>query len=379
MKKNLLMIILFFLIIIGLPVATIIIPDKKFSENENRFLAELPTPDIKRIQDESFMKGVEAYVSDHFVGRENWIRSKNSLDLLMGKTEIAGVITQDNQMIEAWKQYDKASVEKNLVNINMFAKKHPELNVSFILSPTVQGVSMDKLPKYAGLINQEEFIKECYSKLDELDTINVFDTLKENSDKYIFYRTDHHWTSLGAYLAYVQYCNYAGITPYKSTDFDVEEVSDSFRGTLFSKTLNSEVSPDEINYYILKDNEPDVTVQVVGKNREHDELYFREYLDKKDKYSSFLGTNEAIVNIKSNVNSNGKSLLIIKDSYAHALVPFLSKHYENITMVDMRYLNPRSIEDIDLNEYSDVLFMYNVITFSGEKAFFMLDKLENKQ
>jgi len=297
----------------------------------------------------------------------------------MGKTEIAGVITLGNQMIEAWKQYDEESVEKNLVNINTFAKNHPELNVSFILSPTVQGVSMDKLPKYAGLINQEEFIKECYSKLDELDTIDVFDTLKENSDKYIFYRTDHHWTSMGAYLAYVQYCNYAGITPYEITDFDVEEVSDSFRGTLFSKTLNSEVEPDEINYYILKDNEPDVTVQVVGKNREHNELYFREYLDKKDKYSSFLGTNEAIVNIKSNVNSNGKSLLIIKDSYAHALVPFLSKHYENITMVDLRYLNPRSIEDIYLNEYSDVLFMYNVITFSGEKAFFMLDKFENKQ
>lgn len=377
MKKNLLMIILFFIIIIGLPIATIILPDEKFSENENRFLAEIPKADLISIQNEKFMNGVEAYISDHFVGREKWIQSKNKIDLLLGKTEIAGVITQNNQMIEVWKEYDSELLERSLVDINNFAKNNPEINVSFILSPTVQGVSMDKLSSYAGLINQEEFIKNCYKELENLATIDIFTALKANSDNYIFYKTDHHWTSGGAYLAYVQYCDYAGIDPYQEEEFYIEDVSDSFRGTLFSKTLNSEVDSDVIKYYILKENEPEVEVEIVGKNIVHEELYFREYLEKKDKYSSFLGTNEAIVNIKSKVNSNGKSLLIIKDSYAHALVPFLSKQYENITMIDLRYMNPRSIKEIDISNYTDILFMYNVITFAGEKSFFILDEFKD--
>lgn len=377
MKKNLLMIILFFITITIFPVVAIILPDKNFSENENRILAEIPKADIRSLRDESFMNGIEAYISDQFPGRESWIIAKNNIDSLIGKTEIGGVITLENQMVEIWKEYDETLVNKNLKYINDFARNNPSLNVSFILSPTVQGVSMEKLPEYAGLLDQSEFISECYNEMEDLQTIDIFQVLSECSGEYIFYRTDHHWTSLGAYFAYTKYCQCQGIEPYDLADFEKQEVSNSFRGTLFSKTLDKGIETDRIDYYILKENEPEVIVEVLGENQSNDGLYYREYLEEKDKYSSFLGSNEAIVYIKSNIASNGKSLLLIKDSYANALVPFLSKHFENIIMVDLRYLNPRTVEKINLSEYSDVLFTYNVITFSEERGFFMLEKFKN--
>ena len=374
MKKNYFMIILFFAFIFGLFIINIMVPDKKFSQNENRFLAEMPEISLDSWMNESYMRDLDSYISDQFTGRESWIIAKNAVDRVTGKTEIAGVITLDEQMVEVWKEYDQASIHRNLEFINEFGEKYNDKNISFILSPTVQGVWMDELPDSAGLINQEIFINDCYERLGNLNTLDIFTSLFKHKEEYIFYRTDHHWTTLGAYYAYDIYCESADIDKYNLNSFENKLVSDEFLGTLFSKTLDKNIKTDEIYYYILKNEEPEVSVEIIGKDETHQGLYFEEFLEEKDKYSSFLGSNEAIVNIKSNINSNGKSLLVIKDSYAHSMIPFLSKHYENITMVDLRYINPGNVTQIQMSEYSDVVFIYNVITFSQERGFFMLDK-----
>ena len=109
----------------------------------------------------------------------------------------------------------------------------------------------------------------------------------------------------------------------------------------------------------------------------HDSLYVREYLEVKDKYSSFTGTNMPLVTIETNVD-NGKSLLLIKDSYAHSLVPFLSKHYRKITMVDMRNINVGLDKFIDINEYSQALFMFNAVTFSADEDILKISLTKNK-
>ena len=98
---------------------------------------------------------------------------------------------------------------------------------------------------------------------------------------------------------------------------------------------------------------------------EYDDLYVRSYLDTKDKYASFTGTNTPIIDIETDID-NAKSLLLIKDSYAHSLVPFLSKHYSRITMVDLRYINAGLDAVVDLDSYSQVLVMYNAVTFADD-------------
>ncbi len=371
-----LMVGLFALVSLILPIITIInslqMPEKPFSENENRYLQEFPDLNADTLIDKSFMQDFESYFSDRFVLREDWISIKNNFDKFLGKKEIKGIFTEDGRMIEAWREYDKTSVEANLKAMNTFAEKFKGVNMYFMLTPTAQEIYSETLPANSGVGNQKAFIKMCYEMTPELSGIDAYSSLYAARDKYLYYRTDHHWTSLGAYTAYTAAGNTMKYTPYSLDKFSVEHASNSFKGTLYSKTLDNSITPDIMDYYYLSSGEPELTMTVFDGMKEttYSSLYFRDYLDKKDKYSSFLGPNAPIIQIESNVtaeNDNG-SLLVIKDSYAHALVPFLTKNYSKITVIDLRYIQAGTLYDMGVNpaNYDSVLFMYNVITFSED-------------
>ncbi|MBE6880870.1 MAG: hypothetical protein E7490_08585 [Ruminococcaceae bacterium] len=366
---------LFSLISVIIPIITLINcfsnTGKVFSENENRYLKDFPEFSFDNIIDKEFTPDFEEYFSDRIFLRENWIGIKNNFDKLLGKKEIKGVFTENGRMIEAWKTYDKESVEKNLAAMNQFAEKNPDINMYFMLAPTAQGVYEDTLPENCGIASQKAFIKLCYENTPAITGIDVFTDLYASRDNYIYYRTDHHWTSLASYYAYNAASKIMKYTPYALDKFSVEHASNSFKGTLYSKTLDNGITPDTIDYYTLSNGDPSVIVKVNNgmEIKDYGSMYFRSYLEKKDKYSSFLGANVPVLNIKSNISAeadNG-SLLVIKDSYAHSLVPFLTKNYSNITVVDLRYING-TFEDVGVNleDYNSVLFMYNVITFSQD-------------
>ncbi len=378
MKKDIHKIVLiglFSLISVIIPIITLINcfsnTGKVFSENENRYLKDFPEFSLDNIIDKEFTPDFEEYFSDRIFLRENWIGIKNNFDKLLGKKEIKGVFTEDGRMIEAWKTYDKESVDKNLAAMNQFAEKNPDINMYFMLAPTAQGVYEDTLPENCGIASQKAFIKLCYENTPAITGIDVFTDLYASRDNYIYYRTDHHWTSLASYYAYNAASKIMKYTPYTLDKFSVEHASNSFKGTLYSKTLDNGITPDTIDYYTLSNGDPSVIVKVNNgmEIKDYGSMYFRSYLEKKDKYSSFLGANVPVLNIKSNISAeadNG-SLLVIKDSYAHSLVPFLTKNYSDITVVDLRYING-TFEDVGVNleDYKSVLFMYNVITFSQD-------------
>ena len=373
------MIGLFALFMLAMPVLTLVFlsPEKQpFSENENRYLAEFPKLSLKTYNDESFMEGFDEWLSDRFIWREDWIRLKNKSDELIGKTEINGVFTENDRMMQVWSGYDEAVLEKNIKAINRFVTGHPEIPSYFMLVPNAQEIYSDTLPSFAEVGDQKEFIDMFYGSLDGFaGTVDVYSDLEQNKDSYIYYRTDHHWTSYGAYLGYSAAGTQLGYSPIDVSDFTIEHASYDFRGTLFSKTLDNGVTADIIDYYTLTGNEPDVKVSVyddydvsAGKviYNEYDSMYFREYLDVKDKYSSFLGQNSPIVTVELENAKSDKSLLVIKDSYAHSLVPFLTKEYSKVTMIDLRYINADFQMFVPLEDYDQVLFVYNVITLSED-------------
>ncbi len=378
---------LFAFIVLGISISTTVLPKKESSENENRDLAEFPSLiDERKLEtdgffgaikwnylvereENSFMDDFETYFSDHLVGRDLWVEAANTLSRLSGKQEINGVYTVDNQMIQAFREYNKEETAKSLAAVESFAERFPDIPMSFMLSPTSQEMYKEKLPSYAGLLSEKEFIEECYSQLEKVTAIDTLSYLSEHKNEYIYYRTDHHWTSLGAYYAYCSAAKAMGYTPYGINSFNVETVSTDFRGTLYSKTLDSRVPADTIDYYHFADGDPAVKMTCIDgtKTTEYDSLYVREFLNVKDKYSSFTGSNVPIVDIKTDVE-NGKSLLVIKDSYAHSLVPFLAKHYSRITMIDMRYINTSLNNFINVSDYDQALFVQNVMTFTEDSA-----------
>lgn len=378
MKKNphkIITIALFSLMSLVIPVITLINcfanQGKVFSENENRYLKDFPEFSFDNIIDKKFTPDFEEYFSDRIFLREQWISLKNNFDKLLGKTEIKGIFTADGRMIEGWKSYDKESVDKNLAAMNQFAEKNPDLKTYFMLAPTAQGIYEDTLPANCGIENQKAFIKYCYENTSSITGIDIFSDLYAARDNYIYYRTDHHWTSLAAYYSYNAASKAMKFNSYTLDNFSVEHASNSFRGTLYSKTLDNGITPDTIDYYSLSGGDPQVIVSVNNgiEIKEYGSMYFRDYLTKKDKYSSFLGANVPVLTITSNIpkEADNGSLLVIKDSYAHSLVPFLAKNYSKITVVDLRYING-TFEDVEVNleDYDSALFMYNVITFSQD-------------
>ncbi len=380
---------IFAVILLAIPAATIVLPKQERSENENRTLAKFPDivnhtkmdkaenlgdvlgavrwEDITTRDDDSWMDKFETYFSDHLVGREDWVRARNEMEVLAGKKEINGVYTVDGQMIQAFKSYDKDTIETSLNAVNRFAENHPDIQCSFMLAPTSQEIFSSKIPSYAGCLSEKSFIDDCYKKINGLTTIDCLSFLSGHGSDYVYYRTDHHWTSLGAYYAYCAAAKTLGYSAYSLDQFNIETASSSFRGTLYSKTLDNSVTPDSIDYYHLASGGPKIKMTVFDGRKEtvYDSLYVRSYLDVKDKYSSFTGSNSPLVTIETDVD-NGKNLLLIKDSYAHSLVPFLANHYSRITMVDMRYINTDLNKFIDLGEYQQAMFMFNAVTFSSD-------------
>lgn len=377
------MIGLFALFLIAIPVLTFVYMPKEerpFSENENKYLSAFPNFSLRTYKDKTFMNGFDEWLSDRFLAREQWIIFKNNTDMAIGKDEINGVFIRNNMMMQVWKDYDEELLQKNIKSINNFIKNHPDIEAYFMLVPNAQEIYSDTLPEFAVVGDQNKFINDFYSSLDGFaGTIDAYSILSQarEDDSYIYYRTDHHWTSYGAYLGYKAAGEELGYTPKKIDEFSIEHASYDFRGTLFSKTLDFNITPDVIDYYTLTENEPKVKVSVYNENSnvlngnikydEYDSLYFREFLDVKDKYSSFLGQNSPIVTIESDIADNDRSLLIIKDSYAHSMIPFLAKEYSKITMIDLRYIRTDFQTFVSPDDYDQLLFLYNVITFSEDE------------
>lgn len=381
-----LMIGLFSVIMAVIVIVTIVQPKAEVSENENRTLAKLPTVfDTTKAEDaanflstikwkyiadrngNAFKDDFEAYLCDHIVGRETWVRACNTMQRLSGKKEINGIYTVGDQMVQTFTEYDKDAVNASIKAMNAFAAKFPEKQFYFMLAPTSQEIFDATIPQYVGTISEKFFIDNTYGKLQGIMPIDCRSALAVNSDEYIYYRTDHHWTSLGAFYAYQSAADILGYSAYQLNSFNIEAASDDFRGSLYSRTLDDSITPDAIDYYFLKDGEPNVKMTCIdhGKTNVYDSLYVWEFLKTKDKYSSFTGSNVPVVTIETDVDTD-KTLLIIKDSYAHSLIPFLSKHYSKITMIDMRYINTSISRIINLDEYQQVMFMYNVISFADD-------------
>ncbi len=385
-----LMIALFAIVLLAVPIATAALPKQERSEVENRQLESFPkiinekkAEKAENLGDyiasvrwdyittrdkDSWMDDFETYFSDHLAGRESWVKLSNKMTALSGQREINGVYTLDDRMVQVFKEYDADTVDATLAAIDKFAEKFSNVPMYFMLAPTAQEIYSSQIPSYAGYLSEKSFIEDCYGKVNNVSVIDCLSNLSVHNSEYIFYRTDHHWTSLGAYYAYAAAAKSLGYTAYGQSAFNIETASSSFRGTLYSKTLDDSITPDTISYYYLANGEPTVKMTSFDgeKDTVYDSLYVRSYLDVKDKYSSFTGSNAPIVTIETDVD-NDKSLLIVKDSYAHSLVPFLSKHYSKITMVDMRYINVGLDHFLDVNDYSQVLLMFNVISFSSDR------------
>lgn len=371
MKTKVLRVILFFLVIIIIPCFTLFGEKETVSYNENKTLAEFPKLTVDSWKNRSFMNGMADFFSDHFVLRENFIKFKNSIDKAIGKDEINGVFEINGYLVQTFRDYDIKLTERNISSLNKLKSKNPDLNFYFIPVITAQEKFKNDLPAYLDVDSESEYISYCFDKLSNITPVDVSDAILQND--YAFYRTDHHWTTESSYSAYKSLGETLGYTPLNEEEFKVVDVTENFKGTLYSKTLNEDIEADILTAYI-SDTELSLTVN----DETFDSLYFDDFLNEKDKYSYFLGGNHGICKINNKSLENGRKMLIIKDSYANCLVPFLAEHYSEIALVDPRYCSHNQLRTVDTSEYDDVLVLFNIQGFSAEQNFALIEFMGGK-
>lgn len=374
MKEKLLT--LLFIITIGsLSVVNILSPSKVFSSKENRYLQQFSKPTIDNIMSNKFATDFEKYSSDQFIMRNKWIGLKTfSEKLLLKKDNERVYFGKNGYLFDVEKQIDEDQYNKNITYINDFYKNLKQVNndISFnaLFVPTKATVEKDKLPLYAPVLDEEILYNNISKDLNaKIKMINPIQTLEDNED--VYYKTDHHWTTFGAFLAYQQLLNSLNIEPLSIENFKVTNVSDDFLGSAYRKANFYLNNPDTIERFTSKDH-IDLNVTYNKKERS-DSLYFNDFLDKADKYSYFMGGDHGIVEIKTSIKNN-KKIIIVKDSFANAFIPFLSNHYQEIYVIDTRYYNGSIIDLVKDKNIEEVLMLYNMQTYVKEKT---LSKLNN--
>ena len=341
--------------------------DREFSESENRRLAQWPEGSVSAILDGSFLQGLGDYIADQFPGRDGWITLNLKLNQLLGQKESSGVyLCEDNYLMQIPSEPNKEQHERNLKAINTFAKNHPQLNMVMTVAPNAVTVLADKLPENAPVRDQLADLYHIATTVTGVKVIDVTQVLKVHKDEYLYYRTDHHWTSLAAYYAFQTIAPELKITAPNLSDYTVYPVSTTFEGTLSSRsgshnaldTVEIMVPKTGIEYYVTYNGDNNTNIC---------SLYNRAALDQKDHYTVFFGGNYSRVDITTTANT-GRNLLIFKDSYANCIVQFLYPYFDHITMIDPRYYYDNVEHVLTGNSITDVLFLYNADTFLGDTS-----------
>ena len=244
--------------------------------------------------------------------------------------------------------------------MNTFADKYTGVNVTFILAPCASSVLTDKMPASVKVRDQMSDVNAFGADLSEsVRFVNAGDILAGYKDEYIYYRTDHHWTSRGAYYVFRDSAGELGITGemYEPSE---HKVSDDFKGTMASKSGVNTYS-DSVSIFDYKDVETDYYVNYNSGENMSASMFSREKLDEKDKYQVFFGGNHPIVEITTDAGTE-RNLLIFKDSYANSFVQFLYPYFDKIIMIDPRYYYDDAGQVMKLSEITDVLFLYSANT-----------------
>ena len=355
-----------------------ILPREHFSDLENRYLQTTPDLTWDNLLSKKYAEEAESFITDHFPFRDKWLWIKSSAEQFRLQQENNGIYKgKDGYLLEKFLEPDYTKLEQYTDSVNLFASNRPKVNMTFMLAPTSIGLYPQRLPWMAPSYPQKkvnQFIEERMG--NGITFINGFDFLEPHANEPIYYRTDHHWTTYGAYLAYVTYAEQQGWEHFDQSDFQIKTVSNSFLGSYHTRSQFTGTLPDTIEVYIPRDSSY-MEMYIADTDETRTSMYDTNFLDKKDQYSYFLGGVHALMKLTTDLNLKQieqEKLLVIKDSYAHSMIPFLTRHVPEIHVIDIRYYNGSVAEYLLENGIKDVLFLFNTSTLVDDGSLLKLNK-----
>lgn len=362
--KNYGLVILFFSLLFGLSIVSFLAPVRSFSDLENRSLGLQPKFSIETYLEKDYQQELNQAKNDQFFGRDTWMKWKTNFQKLLGLHTFQDVyVGKDNLLMEEVFHPTEESLEKKKNAVTQFVKKYPELSYSFLLAPNKIALYPDKIIRKQ-TIEQNFLITSFLRALpEEVHRIDIYHALLEHKEEQIYFKTDHHWTSLGAKYAYETLRE--SLYPEEVYSYVPLYLKSQFYGSLAKKANFFEEGDILEAYYNPKVLQ---LVHYVEEKRQSTSLFQKKNLKSADPYTVFLDGNHARIDLET-TTKNERHLLLLKDSYANSMLPFLVSHYQTITVIDPRYYYGSLENILEEREINEVLFLYSANNFFQDHAF----------
>lgn len=354
----------------GLLVWHVALPDREKSEVENRTLAQAPTFSWETLKSGKFSTGAEKYITDQFPLRDSWTAIKARCEQVLGKQEFHGIYLCGDSLISKVEEPDEKLVAQNLSFVKAFADM-TDAKVYVGMIPSAAEIHKEELPAGAPSFDQPAFL-QLETEKTGLEQVDFYSTLMEHKDEPIFYRTDHHWTTLGAFHGANAVLEQLGVELLKQEDFTPKIASDSFNGTLYSTSGIHWLQPDTMEYWVEEDGLAVISWKS-GSPKEAS-LYDRSYLEKKDKYSSFLGGNQPVCVIRNENLHDGSKVMIVRDSYSDSMAPFLAQRFEEVHLIDLRTFHNSTAQYAAEEGIGQIIIAFSIPNFIAERNLVFLPR-----
>lgn len=354
----------FLIFIFGMAVWFVLNPKSEYSSSEKRYLQQFPEISVDKVLDGSFGTEFESYFADQFPARSFWVGLNAYYTLDTGNNGANGVYNCNNGYLINKPVSTNNKLEKNVSAIVKF-KNSIDVPVTVMFAPSTGYVTDNVLPAVHDKYNDDNYFEQTSKTLSE-NEIAFTDLRKTFKEAYadgnqLYYKTDHHWTTLGAYTAYQKLCEQLNINPASKEKFDIKSYG-GFYGTTYSTSGFWFTQPDSIQIWDNPENtDKNIKVKISeGTNTdEYSSMYFYNHLDEDDKYPVFIDGNHALTEI-TNSNAKGGTILLVKDSFSHSLAPFLAENYSKIILVDMRYYKMSVSQIVEQEKPEQVVFLYGI-------------------
>lgn len=351
-----------------------VLPKSDFSPKEKRYLQGFPEISVQSLTDGTFETDFENYINDHMVLR----------DVFMGVNSYSNIAVLNNGSDGVYKCSDgylinEPATDSRLdLNLSVTAdfKDKTGIDTTVMIVPSTGYIMDDKLPLVHKNYNDDRYYNriESFCQKNGLGFVDLRDTFNSHKNgTQIYYKTDHHWTTVGAYLAYQSLCEKWGIEVKEKNGYIVEKTPD-FYGTTYNTSGFWLNESDTIEVWKNRDNHSTCEITANGKTTAYKSMFFPKQLEGADKYTVFLNGNNPVTTVKNPDNKGKEKLLVIKDSFSHCLAPFLSEKFSQITLVDMRYYKKSVSEEIVKNgKFDKVLICMSMDNFLEDKDFAFLE------
>ena len=360
---------IFILCLLLVMAVNLVLPDKEKSDEENRMLTSMPRLSLTSVMTGDFMEQWENYMSDQFFGRDAWRKLKVGLDRLGGSSMENGIyIGKNGQLLEDIALPDDEQYSANIKAVKNFAETYSDIPTTVMLIPDAAGILSGSLPTFATVEDQRQIFSMIERGLGEsVNWVDVYSILNSHKTEKLYYKTDHHWTTQGAFYVFRETAAVLGIDGDVSDDYVSYTVADDFNGVLAAKSGTGLNERESIEIYVPASGDDDVIVNYVDEAKKTSSLYDSSKLETRDKYGVFFGGNTSVMDIKT-VSTSEKRLLVVKDSFANCFIPFLAPHYREIVVVDPRYYSGTVENLMDTYRITDVLFLYSGNTFFTDNS-----------